>query len=107
MKNDRRNEAIMSILQDRIKTFSRIEKGFYIVLLLTAITMATSIVYLQSRLLQVQQEVTRLKKYINVTTTELSNAKQDVSELTRLERVIGVAKDVGLSPQYNNVKKVE
>lgn len=107
MTVDKRSEAVLSVLQNRIRTFSRIEKGFYLVLLITAITMAISIVYLQSRLLQVQQEVTALNHQINVTKTDLSNAKQEVSDLIRLERVTQAAEEAGLSPQYDNVKKVQ
>lgn len=107
MKVSKKNEALVSILQKRIKTFSRIERGFYLVLLVTAITMAISIVYLQSRLLQVQQEVTQLNRDINVTKTELNNAKQEISDMIRLERITEAAKKAGLSPQYDNVKKVE
>lgn len=107
MTVDKRSEAVLSVLQNRIRTFSRIEKGFYLVLLITAITMAISIVYLQSRLLQVQQEVTALNHQINVTKTDLSNAKQEVSDLIRLERVTQAAEEAGLNPQYDNVKKVQ
>lgn len=107
MKTSKKNEAIVSILQKRIKTFSRIERGFYLVLLVTAITMAISIVYLQSRLLQVQQEVTQLNRDINVKKTELNNAKQEISDMIRMERITEAAQEAGLSPQYDNVKKVK
>ena len=107
MKSSEKHQAMVSIVQKRIKTFSRIEKGFYLVLLITALLMAISIVYLQSRLLQVQQEITSLNHDINITKTDLTNAKQEISDMVRLERITEVAKEAGLSPQYNNVKKVK
>lgn len=98
---------VVTTLQDRIRTFSRIEKAFYLVMIITALTMAISVVYLQSRLLQVQQEITQINHDINLTKTDLNNAKQEVNEMLRLEKITKLAKDVGLSPQYNNVEKVD
>ena len=49
MTDKHRNEAISNALKRRIKKFSRIEKVFYGAIILTAITMAVSIIYLQSR----------------------------------------------------------
>ncbi|MFC3928300.1 cell division protein FtsL [Streptococcus caprae] len=107
MKNEKRNDAIMTILQKRIRTFSRVEKAFYASLIGTAIIMAIAIIFLQSRILQVQQEMTDLNSEIAATQTELTNAKQEVNELTRLERVSKIATDAGLTNNNENIKKVE
>lgn len=45
-------------LQSRIKKFTRIEKAFYASIILTAIIIAVSVVFMQTKLLQVQHDLT-------------------------------------------------
>ncbi|KGE54469.1 putative cell division domain protein [Streptococcus pyogenes MGAS2111] len=42
-------------------------RSFYTAIIVTAITMAVSIIYLQSRKLQLQQEITSLNSHISDT----------------------------------------
>lgn len=107
MTNEKRTQAVTNALQKRIKTFSRIEKAFYTAIIVTAITMAVSIIYLQSRKLQLQQEITSLNSHISDQKLELNNAKQEVNELSRRDRIIDIAGKAGLSNRNNNTKKVE
>ena len=65
MTEKHRNEAIANALKRRIRKFSRVEKAFYGSIIITAITMAVSIIYLQSRNLQVQQQITDLNSQDN------------------------------------------
>ena len=65
MTNEKRSEALSQALQKRIKTFTRLEKAFYGAIIITAITLAVSIIYLQSRSLQIQQEISHLNSQIN------------------------------------------
>lgn len=107
MNNETRTQAISSALQKRIRTFSRIEKAFYSAMIITAITMAVSIIYLQSRRLQLQQDITTLNSQITDKKTELNNAKQEVNELSRRDRIVDIAGKGGLSNRNDNIKKVE
>ncbi|WP_159542853.1 cell division protein FtsL [Streptococcus halichoeri] len=107
MINEKKTQAVSTVLQKRIKTFSRIEKAFYAAIIITSITMAVSIIYLQSRRLQMQQDITALNSQISDKKTELNNAKQEVNELTRRDRIVDIASKAGLSNQTNNIKKVE
>ncbi|WP_159587487.1 cell division protein FtsL [Streptococcus halichoeri] len=107
MINEKKTQAVSTVLQKRIKTFSRIEKAFYAAIIITSITMAVSIIYLQSRRLQMQQDITALNSQISDKKTELNNAKQEVNELTRWNRIVDIASKAGLSNQTNNIKKVE
>ncbi|MEX2783815.1 cell division protein FtsL [Streptococcus sp. H49] len=107
MTNEKRTEAVTNVLQKRIRTFSRIEKVFYGAIILTAITMAVSIVYLQSRNLQVQQEVTQLNSQINDKETELNNAKQEVAELSGRDRIVQIATESGLNSENANISEVK
>lgn len=91
----------------RIRTFSRIEKAFYATIIITAITMAVSIIYLQSRKLQLQQDITSLNSQISDQKIELNNAKQEVNELSRRDRIVDIAGKAGLSNRNENIKKVE
>ena len=104
---DNRNEAVSNALKRRIRKFSRIEKVFLGSIILTAITMAVSIIYLQSRNLQVQQEITTLNSQISDMQTNYDNAKQEVSELASRDRIEQIAKNAGLTSQQDNIKQVE
>ncbi|MCH1618720.1 cell division protein FtsL [Streptococcus pasteurianus] len=107
MTDKHRNEAISNALKRRIRKFSRIEKVFYGAIILTAITMAVSIIYLQSRNLQVQQEITNLNSQISDMQTDYDNAKQVVNELTSRDRIEQIAGNAGLTSQQDNIKQVE
>ncbi|TWT11266.1 cell division protein FtsL [Streptococcus sp. sy004] len=107
MTREKRQEALSQAVQAHIRTLSRIEKAFYASIVLTAVMMAVSIVYLQSRMLQLQQEVTILNNQISEKETELNDAKQEVNELNRFDRISKIATEAGLSIQHDNIGKVE
>lgn len=107
MNNEKRTQAISNALQKRIRTFSRIEKAFYSTIIITAIIMSVSIIYLQSRRLQLQQDITSLNSQISDKKIELNNAKQEVNELTRRDRIVDIANKGGLSNRNDNIKKVD
>ena len=107
MTNEKRSEALSQALQKRIKTFTRLEKAFYGAIIITAITLAVSIIYLQSRSLQIQQEISHLNSQINDGETEYNNAKQEVNELSRYDRIAEIAQKAGLTVQKDNIKKVD
>ena len=106
MTEKHRNEAIANALKRRIREFSRVEKAFYGSIIITAITMA-GIIYLQSRNLQVQQQITDLNSQITEVQTDYDNAKQEVNELSSRDRVEQIAQNAGLTSQQDNIKQVE
>ena len=69
--------------------------------------MAISIIYLQSRNLQVQQQITNLNSQITEVQTNYDNAKQEVNELSSRDRVEQIAQNAGLTSQQDNIKQVE
>lgn len=107
MNNETRTQAVTNALQKRIRTFSRIEKAFYSSMIITAIIMSVSIIYMQSRRLQLQQDITTLNSQISDKKTELNNAKQEVNELSRRDRIVDIAGKAGLSNRNDNIKKVD
>lgn len=74
-------------LQDQMRKFSRVEKAFYGSIVLTAIILAVSIVFMQTKLLQVDRDLTEVNTQIEAEQTELADIKQEVNELTRYEEL--------------------
>ncbi|MGT2829414.1 cell division protein FtsL [Streptococcus hillyeri] len=107
MPEDKRQEALSQVVQRRIRQFTRLEKAFYGTIILTAIVMAISLIYIQSRNLQLQQTISELNGELNLKQTEYNNAKQEVNELLQRERIIKVAEEAGLVPRSENIQKVE
>ena len=66
-----------------MRKFSRVEKAFYGSIVLTAIILAVSIVFMQTKLLQVDRDLTEVNTQIEAEQTELADIKQEVNELTR------------------------
>ncbi|NQG96859.1 cell division protein FtsL [Streptococcus suis] len=100
MLQDRRSDAAMRVISDKIKTFSRVEKAFYGSIVVTGLVLAIGIVFMQTRLLQVQSDMARINQEISAKQVEIDDAKQAVNELTRSERLLEIAEKEGLS--YNN-----
>lgn len=101
------NEAFVHSLQDRVRQLSRIEKSFYLSIIVTGIIIAISVIFLQSRQQQLEQDITSMNRDIANMQTELNNAKQEVNELTRYERISEIAQSAGLTVSNNNIQAVE
>ena len=93
-------------LQDQMRKFSRVEKAFYGSIVLTAIILAVSIVFMQTKLLQVDQDLTEVNTQIEAEQTELADIKQEVNELTRYERLSPVSQLSGYETPEGNRKTV-
>lgn len=93
-------------IQKRIRKFSRVEKAFYGSIILTAIILAVSIVFMQTKLLQVNHDLTEVNAQIESEQAELDNIKQEVNELTRYERLSQLASSQDMKLQKGNRKTV-
>lgn len=107
MTTDKRSEEIQRLVQERIRTFSRLEKFFYLTLVVTGIIMAISVVYMQIRHQEIQQEIADLNNKINAKHDELNDAKQEVNELTRLDRITAIVDKSDIKTQNGNLQKVD
>lgn len=107
MTKDKRNDDFKSLVQERIRTFTRIEKIFYATLAVTGLIMAISVVYMQIRHQQLKQEITALNTDINLKKEELNDAKQEINELTRLERITEIVSRADIKTQSGNLQKVD
>ncbi|MFC3931874.1 cell division protein FtsL [Streptococcus dentapri] len=107
MANKKQEErAIRDAFQRRFRKFSRLEVAFYGSIIIAAVLMSVGIIYLQSRNLQVKQEITQINSQISDAETDLNNAKQEVNELTRSERVAEIAERAGLSIDNSNLGNI-
>ena len=95
-----------SQLQDRIRRFTRVEKAFYGSIVLTGIILAVSIIFMQTRIRQVQSDLTNLNTELKTKETELEDIRQEVNELTRYERLSKLASSQGMTLQKENRKVV-
>ena len=95
------------LLQARIKQFSRVEKAFYLSIAITALVLAISVVYMQTKFFQVQSDLTRVNAQIEEKKTELDDAKQEVNELIRSERLTGIANSQELQLNNENIRSAE
>ncbi len=94
-------------MQSRIKKFSRVEKAFYLSIAFTALVLALSIIFMQTRLLQVQNDLTKINAQIEEKKTELDDAKQEVNELLRAERLKEIANSKDLKLNNENIRSAE
>ena len=93
-------------LQDQMRKFSRVEKAFYGSIVLTAIILAVSIVFMQTKLLQLDRDLTEVNTQNEADQTELADIKQEVNELTRNERLSQLASSQDMKLQKGNRKTV-
>ena len=98
-----RTRTTGQILQARIQKFSRVEKAFYGAIVLTAVILATSVVFMQTKLLQVQRDLTTVNSKIE----ELDDAKQEVNELIRSERLSKLASSQEMTQNNENIRTAE
>ncbi|EHI73631.1 Cell division protein ftsL [Streptococcus criceti] len=104
--NKQEERAVRAAFQKRFRKFSRLELAFYGSIIITAVLMAVGIIYLQSRNLQVKQDITEINSQISDAETDLNNAKQEVNELTRSDRIAEIAKKAGLNIDNSNLGNV-
>ena len=95
------------LLQARIKKFSRVEKAFYLSIAITALVLAISVVYMQTKLFQVRSDLTRVNAQIEEKKTELDDAKQEVNGLIRSERLTEIANSQELQLNNENIRSAE
>ncbi|MGU7860133.1 cell division protein FtsL [Streptococcus suis] len=107
MLQEKRREATMRVIGDKIKTFTRVEKAFYTSIIISGLALAIGIIFLQTRLIQVQSEMAKVNQNINQKQIEINDAKQAVNELTRSARLMEIAEKAGLTFNNDNIGVAE
>ncbi|HFU4216870.1 TPA: cell division protein FtsL [Streptococcus suis] len=107
MAQEKRREATMRVIGDKIKTFTRVEKAFYSSIVISGLALAVGIIFMQARLLQVQSDLAKVNQDINQKQVELNDSKQAKNELTRSARLMEIAEKVGLTFNNDNIGVAE
>lgn len=107
MLEDRHRDLTMRVIEDKIKTFSRVEKAFYGSIVISGLVLAIGIVFMQTKLLQVQSEMASINQQISVKLLEIEDAKQSINDLARKARLLEIAEKEGLSFNNDNIGVAE
>ncbi|CYV59140.1 cell division protein FtsL [Streptococcus suis] len=107
MLQEKRREATMRVIGDKIRTFTRVEKAFYSSIVISGLALAVVIIFMQARLLQVQSDLAKVNQDISQKQIEINDAKQAVNELTRSARLMEIAEKAGLTFNNDNIGVAE
>ncbi|CYU57538.1 TPA: cell division protein FtsL [Streptococcus suis] len=107
MLQEKRREATMRVIGDKIRTFTRVEKAFYSSIVLSGLALAIGIIFMQTRLLQLQSSMAKVNQDISKKQIEINDAKQAVNELTRSARLMEIAEKAGLTFNNDNIGVAE
>ncbi|HFI0803237.1 TPA: cell division protein FtsL [Streptococcus suis] len=107
MLQEKRREATMRVIGDKIRTFTRVEKAFYSSIVLSGLALAIGIIFMQTRLLQLQSGIAKVNQDISQKQIEINDAKQAVNELTRSARLMEIAEKAGLTFNNDNIGVAE
>ena len=97
----------MRVIGDKIRTFTRVEKAFYSSIVLSGLALAIGIIFMQTRLLQLQSGMAKVNQDISQKQIEINDAKQAVNELTRSARLMEIAEKAGLTFNNDNIGVAE
>ncbi|HFR3749134.1 TPA: cell division protein FtsL [Streptococcus suis] len=107
MLQEKRRESTMRVIGDKIRTFTRVEKAFYSSIVLSGLALAIGIIFMQTRLLQLQSGMAKVNQDISQKQIEINDAKQAVNELTRSARLMEIAEKAGLTFNNDNIGVAE
>ncbi|MBF8970034.1 MULTISPECIES: cell division protein FtsL [unclassified Streptococcus] len=85
------------------RPLSRLEKLFYGTIVATTVIVAIATVFLQTQILQVERDLATLNSQVERKQTEITEAKQQVNELSRYERFQKLAEEQGMSVKNDNL----
>lgn len=83
------------------------EKAFYGSIVISGLILAIGIVFMQTKLLQVQSDMAATNQEISVKLLEIEDAKQAVNDLARKARLLEIAEKEGLTFNNNNIGVAE
>lgn len=107
MLEEKRRDLTMQVIEDKIKTFTRVEKAFYGSIVLSGLVLAIGIIFMQTKLLQVQSDMAGINQDISVKKLEIEDARQAVNDLVRNARLLEIAEKAGLTLNNDNIGVAE
>ena len=107
MLEEKRRDLTMQVIEDKIKTFTRVEKAFYGSIVLSGLVLAIGIIFMQTKLLQVHSDMASVNQDISVKKLEIEDARQAVNDLVRNARLLEIAEKAGLTLNNDNIGVAE
>ena len=107
MLEDKRRDMTMRIIEEKIRTFTRVEKAFYGSIVLSGQILAIGIIFMQTKLLQIQSDMASINQDISAKKLEIEDAKQAVNDLVRNARLLEIAEKEGLTLNNDNIGVAE
>ena len=107
MLEDKRRDMTMRIIEEKIRTFTRVEKAFYGSIVLSGLILAIGIIFMQTKLLQIQSDMASINQDISAKKLEIEDAKQAVNDLVRNARLLEIAEKEGLTLNIDNIGVAE
>jgi cell division protein FtsL len=107
MLEDKRRDMTMRIIEEKIRTFTRVEKAFYGSIVLSGLILAIGIIFMQTKLLQIQSDMASINQDISAKKLEIEDAKQAVNDLVRNARLLEIAEKEGLTLNNDNIGVAE
>ncbi|OFI47836.1 cell division protein FtsL [Floricoccus penangensis] len=84
---------------------TKIEKSFYLVIIFTAIIIAIGTVFVRTKVMQTEQNLSDVQYEIDKKKTRHEELDQQIQELSRSERVIKIAENNNLRSNNKNIRK--
>ena len=107
MLEDKRRDMTMRIIEEKIRTFTRVEKAYYGSIVLSGLILAIGIIFMQTKLLQIQSDMASINQDISAKKLEIEDAKQAVNDLVRNARLLEIAEKEGLTLNNDNIGVAE
>ena len=107
MLEDKHRDMTMRIIEEKIRTFTRVEKAFYGSIVLSGLILAIGIIFMQTKLLQIQSDMASINQDISAKKLEIEDAKQAVNDLVRNARLLEIAEKEGLTLNNDNIGVAE
>ncbi|MDR1568561.1 MAG: cell division protein FtsL [Streptococcaceae bacterium] len=109
VEHDNRHENVQKIKAHlpKLKKVTLLEKCFYTALIITAITLAVSKIYIRNLIESTQTEIGMVQSSIDEKNQKIEDLKQQQNELLRTDRVKEIAEKEGLKTTDNNFRKLD
>lgn len=107
MLEDKKRDITLRVIEEKIRVFTRVEKAFYGSIVLSGLILAIGIIFMQTRLLQIQSEMATINQNISAKQVEIEDSKRAIKDLTRRDRLMEIAKKAELTFNNNNIGVAE
>ncbi|URZ88233.1 cell division protein FtsL [Floricoccus penangensis] len=103
--NIRAESVSSNLLTNIMNKMTKIEKSFYLVIIFTAIIIAIGTVFVRTKVMQTEQNLSDVQYEIDKKKTRHEELDQQIQELSRSERVIKIAENNNLRSNNKNIRK--